>query len=173
MRRFSILSFALFIAAVFSVAAYSYPHKHGMGHKDWWDNDQYVKELNLTDEQVTSINDIDKSYDSKFESLHEQLMKSYEAYKVSMYDPAATDKQITEKHNEMLTKKMELKKLKLEKKLRIRSVLNNEQIAKMGEMKKQHRSRDCDHKDKKCDGDCAKECDMKKEGKECDYKSKK
>lgn len=161
MRRISILSFAFVIALVFSAVSYAYPgkHDHNMDKKEWWNKEEVVKELGLTSEQVTNIDDIDKSYDSKFESLYSDMMEAYKGYKETMMDPGSTDGQITEKHDEMLKVKNDLKKLKLERKLRIRSVLKDDQITKLYEMKKSHRKGDCSYGDMKSDSECKDRCE--------------
>lgn len=171
MRRYSILSLAIIALLAFTASLYAYPHNHGKGmyKKDWWENEQFVKELQLTDEQVTKIKEIDESYDSKFESMHNKLMESYKSYKQSMSDPKATDAQITATHDEMLSSKNELKKLKLEKKLKIRNILSGEQITKLSEMNKMQK-KDCDHDD--CDEDCKKKCDRDGKKKQCSQKDK-
>lgn len=174
MRRISILSFAFVIALVFGAVSYAYAGKHGhhMDKKEWWNKEEVVKELGLTSEQVTNIDDIDKSYDSKFESLHSDMMEAYKGFKETMMAPGSTDAQITEKHDEMLKVKNDLKKLKLEKKLRIRSVLKEDQITKLYEMKKSHWKGECRYGDKKCDSECKNRCEKYKDKKECMNKDK-
>ncbi len=172
MRSFSVLSLALMTLVVFTASVYAYPHNdgHGTYKKEWWENEQFVKELQLTDEQVKKIKEIDESYDSKFEPWHSNIMESYEAYKQSMTDPEATNDQITAKYDDMLSSNNELKKLKLQKKLKVRDILSADQITKLSEMKKMQWKKECDYHD--TDEEGKKECDKHNYDKKCSQKNK-
>ena len=79
-----------------------------------------------------------------------------------MGDPKSTDEAIIAKHKEKITKKTEKMELKLEKKLKMRSLLNDEQIVTLSGI----------FKEKMAAYKEGKECSYK-DGKECSYKDKK
>lgn len=175
MYRFSILSFALVITIFLGAASFAVAGKHGkcMDKKEWWNNQEIVQQVGLTEEQVTSIDDIDKSYDSKFDALHTELMNAHKSFKDVMMDPASTDEQITKKHDEMLKLKNDLKKLKLDRKLKIRSVLKNDQREKLYDIKKQRWEDKCPHGNKECDKECRDKCGKEKNKDKCMMKNEK
>ena len=61
----------------------------------------------------------------------------YKGLKEMMGDPKATTEGLTSKHDALIAKKGELKKLKFQKKLKIRGVLTDDQIIKLSEIKKE------------------------------------
>ena len=89
-----------------------------------------------------------------------------------MNNPKATDDEIKSKFEDKLTKKHELKKVALEKKLKIRKVLNDDQIVALGEIKKSkwEKKSGCDKEGKEC-GSKKYECGEKT--KECGSEAKK
>ena len=156
MKKLSILT--LLLTFLFAAGASARYHR-GHDMHQWWNNDEMVKSVGLTDEQLTEIKKIDESYNDKFSKLHEDMKKMHMEMKDLMNNPKSSDKDITAKHNEMMIKKNELMSLQLEKELKIRGVLKPEQITKLGEARKQQmmewkKGMDCPNK----------------EGKECPYK---
>lgn len=133
MKKLSILS----ILAVFvlSISAYGYHHKHKM--HNWWEKEDVVEKLQLSDSQLNEINKIDESYKDQLETLHNEVRDIRDQLRVMMNDPKSTNEQITSKHDEKVAKKTELGKVWFEKKLKVRDVLNDEQIVKIGEIKKE------------------------------------
>lgn len=158
MKKLSILT--LLLNFLFAAGASANYH-HGFGMHEWWNNDVMVKAVGLTDEQLTEIKKIDESYKDKFSKLFEDMKKMHMEMRDLMNNPKSSDKDITAKHNEMMTKKNELMSLQLEKQLKIRGVLKPEQITKLGEARKQQMM------ERKKGMDCP-----YKEGKECPYKDK-
>ena len=164
MKRVSIFSFLLVF--VLSAAVFAYPrgHKGSKMHK-WWENEEVVKDLNLSEEQLKEINEIHASSIDQFKALLSEVKDMYKGLKEMMGDPKATTEGLTSKHDALIAKKGELKKLKFQKKLKIRGVLTDDQIIKLSEIKKEHWKK---HKEGK--GCSYKEGKESKEG--CSYKDK-
>ena len=172
MRRYAILGYLVVMAVVLSSSAFAFTHGHMMSGKEWWKNEDNVKQLNLTMDQITKINDIDKSYEGKFKTIHDDAMTSYNDFKTTMKDPKASDEQIIAKHKAMLEQMNNIKNIELERKLRIRDVLNDKQRAELAEMKKMKWEGSCDHNKKQCDGNCKDSCEYHSGSGECDQKGK-
>ncbi|MGI9535037.1 MAG: Spy/CpxP family protein refolding chaperone [Thermodesulfobacteriota bacterium] len=145
MKRYSIL--ALLLMFVFTASVFAYPHKYKK--LQWWNNEDTVKQLNVSDTQIADINKIDEGFKVQVDGLKNKVHEQYKALAVMMNDPASTNDQLTAKHNELMTSKNELKTLKFEEKLQIREVLNDEQIIKLGEIKRERwdkHTKQCDYK---------------------------
>lgn len=148
MKKLTVLTLLL----VFVFAAGAFARQHGYGKHNWWENEETVKSVGLSEDQLSEIKKIDESYKEKFSSLHEDIKKLHMEYKDLMNDPKSGNEDITAKHNEMIAKKNEKMSLKLEKKLKMRGVLNQDQIVKLGELKKQRMMdrkgwKDCPYKE--------------------------
>lgn len=167
MRKISISLFLLVLTI--SISAIAGQHYKNKMHK-WWESEEIVTEVGLSEEQVKQIAAIDESYADKFKTLHGELRALGGQVHDLMGDPKSTDEAITAKHNEKMAKKAEMMNLKLEKKLKMRSVLNEEQIVKLSGIFKEKmgpggEGKDCPYKDGKQCGE--------KHGKEgCSYKEK-
>jgi len=159
MKKLSIsLLLLVLTVSVSAFAAHHYKHNY---HK-WWENEEIVKEVGLTEKQVTNLNAINESYAEKFNTLRGEIKALRGELYDLMGDPKSTDEAITAKHKEKITKKTEKMELKLEKKLKMRSLLNDEQIVTLSGI----------FKEKKAAYKEGKECSYK-DGKECSYKDKK
>ena len=172
MRRIAVSGYLVLLTILLSSSAFAFPHGHMMSGKEWWNNADYVKQLDLTKDQISKIKEIDKSYEGKFNTIHDGVMKSYKDYKAVMSDPKASDAQITAKHNTMMDEMNALKNLELERKLKIRDVLNEKQRAKLAEIKKMKWEGSCDHDKKQCDSSCTDSCDHHNYSGGCNQKSK-
>ena len=145
MNRYSILALLLLFA--FTASVFAYPHKYKK--LQWWNNDETVKQLNISESQIAEINKIDEGFRVQIDGLGSQVREQYKALAVMMSDPASTNEQLTAKHKELMASKNELKTLKFEEKLQIRGVLNDDQIVELGEIKKERwekHSKKCDYK---------------------------
>ena len=132
MKKYSIITFLLvfgFVATVFA-----YPHKRGFHHQ-WWKNEDTVAKLQLSENQLSKINKIDKSYSEQFDSLHIQLREQQKKLSVMLSDPKSTNDQLKSMHDDLMVFKKEFNSLNFEKKLKIRDLLSDDQIIKLGEMK--------------------------------------
>jgi len=74
----------------------------------------------------------------QFKALRGEVKDMYKELREMMGDPKATVESLTSKHDALIAKKGELKKLKFQKKLNIRGVLTDDQIIKLSEIKKEH-----------------------------------
>jgi len=137
MKRVSIFSFLLVFVLSAAVFANQRGHKGGKMHK-WWENEEVVKDLNLSEEQLKGINEIYASSIDQFKALRGEVKDMYKELREMMGDPKATVESLTSKHDALIAKKGELKKLKFQKKLNIRGVLTDDQIIKLSEIKKEH-----------------------------------
>jgi len=167
MRKISISLFLLVLTI--SVSAIAGKHYQHQMHK-WWENEEIVTQVGLSEEQVKQIAAIDESYAEKFKALHEEMKTLGGQFHDLMGDPKSTNEAITAKHNEKMAKQAEMMNLKLEKKLKMRSVLNENQIVKLAGIFKEKMGpggdgKDCPYKD-------GKECGMKQGKEGCSYKDK-
>jgi len=149
MKRYSI--FAILLLFVFTASVFAYPHKYKK--LQWWNDENTVKQLNVTEKQLAEINKIDEGYRVQIDGLRNQVQEQYQALAVMMKDPASTNEQLTVKHNELMESKNAVRTLKFEEKLQIREVLTAEQIVELGEIKSERWNKH------------AKQCDYKKERK--------
>ena len=150
MNRYSILG--LLLLFVFTASVFAYPHKYKK--LQWWNNEDTVKQLNVTEAQLAEINKIDEGIKVQIDGLRTQVKEQRKALAVMLNDPASTNEQLTAKHKELMNTKNDLKTLKFEEKLQIREILNDEQIVKLGEIKSERWEKH------------AKKCDYKKENKQ-------
>jgi len=158
MKKLSV--FAGLLIFVLAVTVFAYPGKHK--YYKWWENEEIVKEVGLTEKQVTDLNAINENYAEKFKTLRGEIKALRGELYDLMGDPKSTDEAIIAKHKEKITKKTEKMELKLEKKLKMRSLLNDEQIVTLSGI----------FKEKMAAYKEGKECSYK-DGKECSYKDKK
>jgi len=165
MKKLSILT--LLLVFLFAAGASARYH-HGYGMHSWWENEETVKSVGLTDEQLTELKKIDESYKGKFGKLDEDMKKLHMELRALMNDPKTSDKDMTAKHNEMMSKKDEKMSLQFEKKLKMRGVLKPDQIVKLSEIKKEHMKQY--KKGKECDGKEGAECSGKESKEGCSYK---
>jgi len=71
MKKLSILTFLLVF--IFSAGVFARYHGHKM-HK-WWENEEMVKSVGLSEEQLTEIKKIDAGYQDQFNKLHDEIKK--------------------------------------------------------------------------------------------------
>ncbi|NIT13414.1 MAG: hypothetical protein GTN99_03960, partial [Candidatus Dadabacteria bacterium] len=131
------LSLPLFLLVLtISVSAFATHHYRAKWHK-WWEDEEIVKEVGLSEKQVADLNAINDSYAEKFKTLRGELKALRTELHDLMGDPKATDEAITAKHKEKIAKKNEKMELKLEKKLKMRKVLSEDQIVKLSAIMKE------------------------------------
>jgi len=168
MKKLS-LSLLLLVLTI-SVSAFAtgkYKHNY---HK-WWENEEISKEVGLSEKQIADLNAIDESYGDQFKKLRSEVKALRGELYDLMGDPKATDEAIIAKHKEKITKKTEKMELKLEKKLKMRSLLNDDQIVTLSGIFKEKMAaykegKECSYKD-------GKECSYKDKKEGCSYKDKK
>jgi len=136
MKRVSIFSFLLVLVFSAAVFARNQGHMGGKMHK-WWEKEEVVKNLNLSEEQLKEINEIHASSVDQLKALRGEVKDMYKELREMMGDPKATMESLTSKHDALIAKKSELKKLRFQKKLKIRGVLTDDQIIKLSEIKKE------------------------------------
>lgn len=149
MRRYSLFSVALLMTVLFSLSAYA-DHAKKYGHQ-WWEKDKY-QELNLNQAQINQLVQIHEVHTANMKSMHEGVIKTYQQLKSIMYDPEILDEQVATKFNELLIKRNNLQREKFDMKLAYRSVLNEDQLVMLGEIKKECPKKRSDRSSKKCPG---------------------
>ncbi len=168
MKKLSLSLFLLVLAI--SVSAFA-TGKHRYKLHNWWQNDEITSAAGITGQQISKMNAISMSYTDKFKALRTEKKALKERLYDLMGDPKATDEAITAKHGELIAKKVEYKELKLEMKLKMRALLDDDQIVKLSEILKEKweakkAGKECSYKD-------GKECAYKKGKEDCPYKDKK
>lgn len=134
---FIILSLILF----YSLNAYSHG---GYGSAKWWKDGEVVKELNLTKDQVSLIEQIFNSNKGQIADLHSQLKEKQSEFRSKIEDPNSSRDEVLELNDEVVRLKTKLKRLRLDMLLKIREVLTPEQRQNLHkirftEFKKKHR----------------------------------
>ena len=104
MKKLSVLT----LMFVFLFAAGAYARHHGYRMHNWWENEEMTKSVGLSEEQLTELKKIDESYKEKFGKLDEDIKKLHMELRALMNDPKSGDKDLTAKHNEMMSKKHEI-----------------------------------------------------------------
>lgn len=131
MNRISILS--LIAILIFAVNNFAYAQKSS----NWWDNQEIAKKLNLTEKQKNKLNSIDGDYANQVSSLNGDLQKVFSEFMNMINSPKPTNKEITSKYNEMVSKQNKIGEIELEKQLKIREVLKDDQVVKLGDIRKE------------------------------------
>ena len=134
MKRLSIVPLLLFL--FFSVSASASHHWHGDSY--WWNDESFVQQLQLTDDQTSQIKEIEGKYKPALDKAAETYKGNKEAYKKVMSDPASSKADVIKAFDVMWDSKYKMKRTKLDMKLDVKSVLTPEQINKLVEIKQKH-----------------------------------
>ena len=130
MKKFcmTILFLLLFLTVPGSSEAQKLPN--------WWDNAEVSKSLNISDGQLKKLNSIDSDYVSKVSEINGEMQNIFNEFMNMINSPKPSDKEITEKYGDLISKQNKIGKLELEKQLKIRDVLTDDQIVKLGDIRK-------------------------------------
>lgn len=131
MKRLSIVP--LLLLFLFSVSASASHH----WHKDryWWNDESFVSQIQLTDDQTSQIKEIEAKYQPALDKAAETYKENKTAYKKVMSDPASSKADAIKAFDVMWDSKYKMKRTKLDMKLDVKSVLTPEQINKLVEIK--------------------------------------
>ncbi|MEQ9619847.1 MAG: Spy/CpxP family protein refolding chaperone [Deltaproteobacteria bacterium] len=135
MKRLLILPILLFL--IFSASANAGHHWHKDGH--WWNDEATVKKLELTDEQTSQIKEIEATYSPALDKAAETFKENKTAFKKVMSDPASSKADVIKAFDVMWDSKYKMKRVMLDMKLDVKTVLTPEQITKLVEMKQKHK----------------------------------
>ena len=99
-----------------------------------------LKELNLSEEQLTKIKEYRKSNRTKMKPLREEIKLTRDKIKKSFLDDSSTS-ELTNLHNKMKDLRSQMAQIKFSKMIMLKEVLNKEQRAKFMSLEKRKRSR--------------------------------
>lgn len=131
MKRLMIAPLLLFL--LFSVSANAENHWHKYG--DWWNDQSTVKQLELTDGQTSQIKEIVAKYKPALDKAAGTFKENKTAYMKVMSDPASSKADVIKAFDVMSDSKYKMKRVGLDMKLDVKSVLTPEQITKLVEIK--------------------------------------
>ena len=131
MKRLMIVPLLLFLIS--SVSANAVHHWHTDGY--WWNDESTVKQLELTEDQISQIKEIEAKYKPALDKAAETFKENKTAYKKVKSDPASSKADVIKAFDVMWDSKYKMKRVRLDMKLDVKSVLTPEQITKLVEMK--------------------------------------
>jgi len=137
MKRLMILPLLLVVLVSFSANA------AGPGKKDWnwWENDKILAKVNLTEDQSTQINDIAAKFDPILKETTDDYIEKKTAYKNAKINKETSNGDVIKAFDSMWDSKYKMKRVKLDRYLEMRAVLNQEQLTKLGEIKQAYRDK--------------------------------
>ena len=137
MKRFMILPLLLVVLVSFSANA----KMHGKKDWNWWQSEKMTKQIDLTEEQQTQLNDIAAKYDPALTEAREDFMAKKTAYKDAKTNKATSDADVIKAFDVMWDAKYKMKRIKLDRGLEMRTVLTQEQITQLKEIKQAHKEK--------------------------------
>lgn len=111
----------------------------GKGHGcwAWWDDEDIVKELKLSEEQIAGINAVQEKFKPAMDKAWETFDAKKTAYKEAKANPETSKADVIKAFDVMWDAKYKMKRIKLDKSLDTRAVLTPEQVKKLHEIKQQ------------------------------------
>lgn len=125
-------SFILLFVVIFGVPTYSYAQQG-----NWWDNKETAKRLDLSDKQIKKLDEVDSNYASQAKKLNVDIQQVFSSFMNMINSPKPSDQEITAKYNELVSKQNKIGKIELEKQLKIREILKDDQVIKLGNIRKE------------------------------------
>lgn len=101
----------------------------------WWKDPQIVSELNLSEEQVKSIDEIFSKYKKKFVGYQRQLRESEDELKKELQDPDVTKEQVLKTIDGIENTKAAYIRTKVEMYLKVKDILTPEQETTLHKIK--------------------------------------
>ncbi|GAB6098437.1 hypothetical protein JCM16358_03160 [Halanaerocella petrolearia] len=129
MKRF--LSFALVMTLVLGVSVYAFAHGGGSNFNQVNRNNDYRQDLNLSDEQLDSINHLRDEYQDKMHDLMDDMMDKRDDLRDLYFDKNAKRNEIIEAEKEVNQLRNKMYKLMTEMQLEIRGIMSSEQLEVM------------------------------------------
>jgi len=123
---------------VLSYSAYAFHGHHGS--MQWWKNTDVITKLQLTNDQINSLNQIYTSNQGQISNLHSQLKSSKSTQLSTMGDPNSTMNQISSASNAVLQIKQQIEQAKMNMHLALIGVLNSQQRSELMQVFQRHRS---------------------------------
>ncbi len=137
MKRFMILPLLLVVLVSFSADA----KMHGKKDWNWWQSEKITSQIDLTEDQKTQLNDIEAKYDPALTEARENFMAKKTAYKDAKTNKATSDADVIKAFDVMWDAEYKMKRIKLDRGLEMRSVLTQEQITQLKEIKQAHKEK--------------------------------
>lgn len=128
------ISFCL-IVFVLIFAANANAMLGGRGHYKWWKDPNVAKELNLTNKQVNSIENIFDSYKPKIMEYRKQLKSNELELKKELRNPKAKKEDVLQLIDNIENTKAAYTRTKVEMFLKVRDVLTPEQEDQLHKIK--------------------------------------
>jgi len=135
MKKMVILSFILPMF-VLSYSAYAFHGHHGS--MQWWKNTDVISKLQLTNDQIDSLNSTYTSYQGQISNLYSQLKSAGSTSKSTMGDPNSTMNQISSASNAVLQIKQQIEQAKMNMHLALIGVLNSQQRSELVQIFQSH-----------------------------------
>ena len=137
MKRLMILPLLLVVLVSFSANA----KMHGKKDWNWWQSEKITTQIDLTEDQKTQLNDIAAKYDTALTEAREDFMAKKTAYKDAKANKATSDADVIKAFDVMWDAKYKMKRIKLDRGLEMKSVLTQEQITQLKEIKQAHKEK--------------------------------
>ncbi len=124
---------ALLLLTVSASAGY-----HGKKGWYWWENETTVKEVGVTPEQMTKINEIQAKHNAALEKAVATYKKKEKDYWTVKSDPKASNADVIKAFDVMWNAKYKMKRIDLDTTLDVRAVLTPEQVTKLNQIREEH-----------------------------------
>ncbi len=121
---------------VLSYSAYAFHGHHGS--MQWWKNTDVISKLQLTNDQINSLNQIYTSNRGRISNLYSQLKSAGSTLKSTMGDPDSTMNQISSASNAVLQIKQQIEQAKMNMRLALIGVLNSQQRSGLEQVFQSH-----------------------------------
>ncbi|MEZ4743867.1 MAG: Spy/CpxP family protein refolding chaperone [Bdellovibrionota bacterium] len=114
--------------------------------------EKVLEQLNLTKDQQTKIKNLYEVEKQKYREAKDKSREVAGAFYKAMSDPATSDENLRELHEAMIAAKADEMRSRLNKMLKVRSVLNIEQKSKFQEYMKEHHKKKWGKRGRHSDG---------------------
>jgi Spy/CpxP family protein refolding chaperone len=128
------------IALVTFLAAQGHSYARGIGKGKGEFAHKMKEELNLNDEQLEKIREVRKSNRGQMKELRNEVKKAKTAFHDALANPQSSSSEIKSKHQAFLQAKNNMSNHMIDNMLAVRSQLDEKQIVRFNELKKNRMS---------------------------------
>ncbi|AGB40460.1 hypothetical protein Halha_0484 [Halobacteroides halobius DSM 5150] len=126
MKKF--LRFAVVMTLVLGVSVYAFAHGGGSNFNQINKNNDYPQDLNLSDEQLDSINHLRDEYQDKMHDLMDDIVDKNDNSRDLYFNKNVKRNEIIEAEKEVNQLRNKMYKLMTEMQLKIRDMMSSEQL---------------------------------------------
>ena len=137
MKRFMILPLLLVVLVSFSANAAHHERKEW----NWWQNKEIVEKLNLSEDQQTQLNDIATKFEPAYTEAKTNSMEKKKAYTEAKTNKETSSADVIKAFDTSSDARYKMSRVKLDRYLKMRDVLTQEQVTELSDMKRAHKKK--------------------------------